>query len=57
MHLEMLIFIKEWLKHITWHIGEIENMINNKLQKISFEKENYEKDDFLVKGPQKDNSL
>jgi len=48
--------LQKWLIKNMWHIGAIVNVINNKLQKISFENFFLWKICFLTKGPQKDNN-
>jgi hypothetical protein len=37
-HFEKFIFIKQWLRQDMWYIGATIFILNNKLQKISFQK-------------------
>jgi hypothetical protein len=45
-------FIQKWLTQNMWHIGEIVNIKNNKLQNISFENSFLWKRCFMAKKPQ-----
>jgi len=56
-HFWKFIFIQKLLTKKMWHIGAILNMINKKLQKISFENTFLWKKKILAKRLLKDNSL
>jgi hypothetical protein len=42
-HFEKIIFIQKWFKKNMWSIGATICIFNNKLQKISFKKNSFEK--------------